>query len=384
MRALLTNLTAAFSENQLAQLCAEVPDFMVVHRQLTQSRGNAEIVDLLLDYAEQTLQIDELLALAKEYDPQIYEQYKPYYNLVTTGQNDLAGQALGKYHIVERLGGGGMADVYKAFQSGLARYVAIKVIHASLADNEEFLERFEREAMAVAGLHHPSIVQVFDFDREDDRYYMVMELIKGPTLAEELAARRANGPSFSLGEVSGIAVALAGAIDYAHGRGMIHRDLKPGNVMFTPTRRVVLTDFGIARVMNIPSYTVTNAIIGTPAYMSPEQARGKPVDKSSDIYSLGVILYELLTGQTPFEGDQLLTMMLKLVNDPPPLPTSINPHLPQAVEEVVLKAMSKKSSRPFIPLPASWPRRWLKPPGARATIPYPPAIGTRPRRIRPT
>jgi serine/threonine protein kinase len=347
IRRLLSELTAGLSPEELRQLYYAVPDFKAIHHQLADSRGKAEIINRLLDYAEQTLQVDKVLALAREYDPVAYEKYKPYQEFTSGNPADLIGKNLGKYHIIEWLGQGGMAQVYKAYQPGLARFVAIKIIHSHLLDNEEFIERFEHEAMAVANLRHPNIVQVFDFDREGDRCYMVMEFIEGPTLQAEIEARRANQSLLPLSETVIIVKSLAEAIDYAHSRGMIHRDLKPGNILFTPKKRVVLTDFGIARFMDVPSYTMTNAIVGTPAYMSPEQAQGEPVDERSDIYSLGVILYEMATGQVPFQDASPVAVILKLVSGSWPVPTSINPNLPPPVEDVILKAMSHHPANRF-------------------------------------
>jgi serine/threonine protein kinase len=344
IRALLLEWTEDFSEQQLRQLYIDLPDFRPVHRQLATIRGKIEIIDRLLEYAEQTLQLDELLTLAHEHNPAMYEKHQPYYELTSVARRDLAGQNLGKYRLVDRLGYGGMADVYKAYQAGLSRFVAIKIIHSHLADNEELLERFENEAMAVANLRHPNIVQVFDFDREDDLYYMAMEFVDGPTLETELKKYRQQNQPYPIEETLTIFQALGGAIDYAHSRGMIHRDLKPGNIMFTPRRRVVLTDFGIARFTDRPQFTVTNAVVGTPAYMSPEQAQGEPVDTRTDIFSLGVILYEMLTGRIPFEGDNPFAIVLKLVSDSWPRPRAIKPDLSPALEQVILKAMSKHPS----------------------------------------
>jgi serine/threonine protein kinase len=341
IRALLTELTVALTEEELRQIYFDLPEFKPVHHQLAGSNGKAEIIDRLLEYAEQTLQLDDLLALARENNRSLYEKHQPYYEIITAARRDLVGRDLGKYRLVERLGQGGMADVYKAYQASLARYVAIKVIHSHLAEDEEFIERFESEAMAVARLHHPHIVQVFDFAREDDLYYTVMELVDGPTLEAELKRYKEQQAIMPLAETAAIFQALASAIDYAHEREVIHRDLKPSNIMFTSRRRVVLTDFGIARIMSMPSFTSKNAVIGTPAYMSPEQAQGEAVDKCSDIYSLGVILYELATGRVPFEGDHPIAIVLKLVNESWPLPTNVNPSLLPAVEQVILKAMSK-------------------------------------------
>ena len=255
--------------------------------------------------------------------------------------NDLVGRNIGKYRVVARLGRGGMAEVYKAYQPGLNRYVAIKVLHGHLAGDEDFIERFEREAAAVAQLRHSHIVTVYDFDIEDGRYYMVMEFVEGPTLKAELKERSVQGQIFTLSETARIFFSLASAIDYAHTRGMVHRDLKPANVMFTSDGQVVLTDFGIARIVGATRLTLTGAIAGTPAYMSPEQGQGERGDERSDIYSLGVVLYEMVTGQVPFDADTPFAIILKHINDPLPLPTEIYPDIPEAVERVILKAMSK-------------------------------------------
>jgi tRNA A-37 threonylcarbamoyl transferase component Bud32 len=255
--------------------------------------------------------------------------------------SDLVGKTIGKYRIVARLGRGGMAEVYKGYQPGLDRYVAVKVLHSHLADEEDFIGRFEREATAVARLRHPNIVQVYDFDAEGNTYYMVMEFVEGPTLKAELKERSMKGQTFSLPEVSRIFSALASAIDYAHSRGMVHRDLKPANVMFTAEGQVVLTDFGIARIMGATRYTMTGAISGTPAYMSPEQGQGERGDERSDIYSLGVILYEMVTGRVPFDADTPFAIIMKHINDPLPLPTTVNSAVPEVVERIILKAMSK-------------------------------------------
>jgi serine/threonine protein kinase len=255
--------------------------------------------------------------------------------------SDLVGNTLGKYRIVARLGRGGMAEVYKAYQPGLDRYVAIKVLHSHLADDEGFIGRFEREAAAVARLRHPHIVQVHDFDVDSGLYFMVMEFVEGPTLKAELNERIGQDQIFALPETSRIISALASAIDYAHSRGMVHRDLKPANIMFTSEGQVVLTDFGIARIVGATRFTLTGAISGTPVYMSPEQGQGERGDERSDIYSLGVILYEMVTGQVPFDADTPFAIILKHINNPLPLPTTIKPDIPEAVERAILKAMSK-------------------------------------------
>ena len=252
-----------------------------------------------------------------------------------------AGETIGKYRIIERLGRGGMADVYKAYQPGLDRYVAIKVLHSFLAEEEDFVGRFEREATAVAKLRHPNIVQVIDFDHERDLYYMVMEFIDGPTLKAELRERSRMGQPFDPKETARILTAIGNAVDYAHRRGMVHRDLKPANIMFTSEGQPVLTDFGIAKIVGATRYTVTGAVSGTPAYMSPEQGQGERGDERSDIYSLGVILYEMVTGRVPFDADTPFAIIMKHINDPLPLPRQVYPQLPESVERVILKTLSK-------------------------------------------
>ncbi|UCG25867.1 MAG: serine/threonine-protein kinase PknK, partial [Chloroflexota bacterium] len=259
---------------------------------------------------------------------------------------DLIGKTLGKYQIVVRVGRGGMARVYKAYQASLDRYVALKVLHTHLAEEANFVERFEREATAVARLRHPGIVQVFDYDVEEDYYYIVMEFIEGPTLKAELserAKRKAESEQniFTFDEIGLLLSALADAIDYAHGRGMVHRDLKPGNIMFTVDGEALLTDFGLARIAYASRHTQTGALSGTPAYMAPEQVQGGHVDGRTDIYSLGVVTFELLTGQVPFTADTSYGIMTKHVTDDVPSIIGLNPDVTSEIEATVLKAMSK-------------------------------------------
>ncbi len=253
----------------------------------------------------------------------------------------LTGQTLGKYKLFARLGKGGMARVYKAYQPNLDRYVAVKVMHSHLAEEAEFVSRFEREASAVAHLRHPHIVQVFDFDNEHNTYYMVMEFIEGPTLKTELEERNLRSISFTLPEVTSVITDLASAIDYAHERGMIHRDIKPANVLFTNDGQAVLTDFGIVRMRGTPSYTMTGVIAGTPAYMSPEQAQSAKSDSRSDIYSIGVILYEMVIGQQPFAADNPWEILKKHIETPLAFPTNTNILLTPELETVILKALAK-------------------------------------------
>ncbi len=260
---------------------------------------------------------------------------------------DLIGQTVGKYRIVARLGRGGMAEVYKAYQPGLDRYVAIKVLHSYLAEDPDFIGRFEREARAVANLRHPNIVQVFDFDVQDNLYYMAMEFVDGPTLKAELYERSQQGQLFSLEETTRVMVALCEAIDYAHQHGMVHRDLKPANFILNKEGQVLILDFGIAKIVGATQYTLTGALSGTPTYMSPEQGQGERGDARSDIYSLGVVLYEMATGRVPFDADTPFAVIMKHISDPLPLPRSINPNLPEPVERVILKALSKNPDDRF-------------------------------------
>lgn len=251
------------------------------------------------------------------------------------------GKTIGRYQIVEHLGRGGMAEVYKAYQPALDRYVAIKLMHSFLADDEDFLGRFQREARAIGRLRHPNIVQVHDFDVEDGIYYMVMEFIDGYTLKEKLYNLAASNAILPLDEALRITRDVTAALAYAHKRGMVHRDVKPANIMINREHQVILTDFGIAKILSGPQYTASGAMIGTPAYMSPEQGMGEPGDARSDIYSLGIVLFQMATGQLPYDADTPLAIVLKHVNSPLPIPSKINPALPSEVERIILKTLAK-------------------------------------------
>jgi serine/threonine protein kinase len=260
----------------------------------------------------------------------------------------LTGRTLGNYRIVARIGRGGMATVYQAYQPALERYVAIKVLHRQLAeDDPQFVKRFQREAKAVASLRHPNIIQVFDFGVDDEVPYMVMEYVAGRTLKTELNALAERGEVMSLDAVSTTFQAVAGALAYAHGRGMVHRDIKPANVMLTTKGDVILMDFGVARIVGATQYTATGAVVGTPAYLSPEQGKGERGDERSDIYAMGVVLYEMITGRVPFDADTPLAVIFKHISDPLPLPRHVNPRVPEEVEGVILKAMAKEPSERY-------------------------------------
>jgi WD40 repeat protein/serine/threonine protein kinase len=261
--------------------------------------------------------------------------------------SNLIGKMLGKYHIVEAIGRGGMAQVYKGYQAGIERYVAIKVLHHHLAQDPGFVSRFEREAMAMARLRHPNIVQLHDFDREADpdggpsRHYIVMELVNGPTLKAELENRKVQEQLLQPEEAALLLSVVAQAVQYAHSRGMIHRDLKPANIMFGSNGQPLVTDFGLARLLDMGGDLSTGITAGTPAYMSPEQAQGERGDERSDIYSLGIVLYEMVTGELPFHDEAAFKVIFKHINEPMPLPSERRPDLPVALEQVILKATAK-------------------------------------------
>lgn len=250
----------------------------------------------------------------------------------------------GKYKILRRLGRGGMAEVYLAHQENLGRDVAIKLMHAFLASEQDFLHRFKREARAMAAMNHPNIVGVYDFDvYGESTYYLVMEYISGGTLKDKLAQLAEKGERLPLETAVQIGIEVASALEYAHQRNMIHRDVKPANIMINDTGHAILTDFGIVKLVGGQSmaYTATGALIGTPAYMSPEQALGKPGDARSDIYSLGTLLFQMVTGHLPFDADTPLAIVMKHVNDPVPSPAAFNPQVPSPLQDIVLKAMAK-------------------------------------------
>ena len=189
---------------------------------------------------------------------------------------NLVGSTVGKYRVVARMGRGGMAEVYKAYQPGLKRYVALKTLHSHLVEDQDLITKFEHEARAVASLRHPNIVAAYDFGHEGETFYLATEFIDGPTLKNELKARSVADKPLTFREIALIVASLCSAIDHAHSKGMIHRDIKPANVMINEEGRVLLVDFGLARIMGATQYMPTGALIGTPAYMSPEQGHGKP------------------------------------------------------------------------------------------------------------
>ncbi|MCB9136653.1 MAG: serine/threonine protein kinase [Anaerolineales bacterium] len=254
----------------------------------------------------------------------------------------LEGYTLGKYRVMEPLGKGGMAQVYRAFHPQLERYVAIKVLRTDLVEEEEFLARFQREARAVAGLRHPNIVQVYDFDAHENVYYMVMELLEGDTLKAYENAFRARGTRMPWGEMLRIMMDILEGLQYAHDENLIHRDLKPANIMLTRKGQAVITDFGVAQIIGGTKHTASGALMGTLSYMAPEQGMQGLTSPQSDIYSLGVVFYEMLTGKTPFEADTPLAILMKHLNDPLPLPRTLDPDIPEPLERILLKALAKQ------------------------------------------
>ncbi len=250
---------------------------------------------------------------------------------------DLTGKQLGPYQIVAPLGEGGMAAVFRAYQPGMERYVALKVLPRQLAEDPEFSARFQREARLLAQLQHPHILPVFDFGQAEGYSFIVMPFVPSGTLTDSM-----QGQPLPLPRVRQVISQVGDALNYAHGRGLVHRDVKPSNVLMDESGNCLLTDFGLARMVEgSVNLTATGTIMGTPAYMSPEQGAGQTIDSRSDIYSLGIILYEMATGRVPYKAETPIAVVFMHVSGPLPLPRSLNPALPEAVERVILKALAK-------------------------------------------
>ena len=253
-------------------------------------------------------------------------------------QNTLSGSLFaGRYRVTRKLGGGGMADVYLAEDQELGRRVAVKILHQRYANDEQFVERFRREATHAAGLSHPNIVSIFDRGEADGSYFIVMEYVEGKTLKELI---RGRGPCPIPVAIAYTRQILSG-LRYAHRNGVVHRDIKPHNVIVDPEGVVKVTDFGIARA-GASQMTEEGAIIGTAQYLSPEQARGAPVDQTSDLYSTGIVLYELLTAEVPFSGDTPVEIAMKHLSEIPDPPSELRAEVPDDLDNVVLRALSKE------------------------------------------
>ena len=266
------------------------------------------------------------------------------------------GKTIGRVRIDKLLARGGMAEVYLGTHLTLERPVAIKLLHSHIEEEPTLLERFHREAKVVAGLRHPNIVQIFDFDTSDGHPYIVMEYLKGPTLATYLRNLHQRNERIPQHQVARLLKALTDALDYAHGQGVIHRDIKPGNILLhnktgdipldkplTNDVEAILTDFGLVRIMHAATQTASGMVSGTPAYMSPEQARGDKTDHRTDIYSLGIVLYEMLAGRVPFEADSTMAVIYMQIHTPPP-PI---PEVPPAVQAVLDRALVKEPNERY-------------------------------------
>lgn len=260
----------------------------------------------------------------------------------------LIGATIGNYEIQALIGSGGMATVYRGFDQNLGRAVAIKILSEEARAHPGFVDRFRQEARIIANLRHPNIVQVYDFGVHNGMPYMVQELLPGPTLEQRITDAVRSGRFLPPDEVIAITRQLAAALDAAHAAGIIHRDVKPANAMWNTLGDLVLTDFGIARsTLASGSQTQGGMVVGTPGYLSPEQAQGLPVTPASDIYSLGVVVFEMLAGRLPFDGDTPMSIAIQHIQTPPPPLRTLRPDIPPAVEAVVLRALAKDPSARF-------------------------------------
>jgi serine/threonine protein kinase len=263
----------------------------------------------------------------------------------------MVGTLLNHYRITRVIGSGGMGEVYAAEDTKLHRHVAVKVLPAVVANDPERRQRLEREAHAIAALNHPNIVTIYSIEQVDGHLFLTMELVQGRPLSQLIRAR-----GLSLEQLLNLAIPLADAVSAAHQQGIVHRDLKPDNIMVTDDGRPKVLDFGIARLADVAAVadadtTVATSrltgdmrVIGTIAYMSPEQAEGRSVDQRSDIFSLGIVLYEMATGERPFKGDTAVSMLSSIVKDTAPAITTLNPALPGELARIVRRSLAKETA----------------------------------------
>lgn len=253
----------------------------------------------------------------------------------------------GRYRIEALLGQGGMSAVYKATDPNLKRVVAVKIIHPHLSSDPSFVQRFESEASAVASLRHPNIVQVYDFNNDNGVYYMVLEFIPGETLQDRLKRLVEAGRQLPIEDSIKFAINISDAVGYAHQRGMVHRDIKPANIMLDVHGQAILMDFGIVKILGGDSHTSTGAVVGTARYISPELIRGEVADQRADLYSLGVTLYEMLSGRPPFVADSAMTLMMMHLNDPVPNVRSFRQDVPAELARILERCLAKDRSQRY-------------------------------------
>lgn len=249
----------------------------------------------------------------------------------------------GRYRVIDRIGSGGMSVVYRAQDLSLGRIVALKVLHENLTDDEGFLRRFQREAHAVANLSHPNIVTVHDIGQDNNRHYIVMEFVDGRTLKQLIRLQNQQGRPLIVSQALDLGIQVCAGIGYAHRANLIHCDVKSQNILVTRDERVKVADFGIARAMSeATQHTLDGQIWGTPHYFSPEQAAGQPASPASDVYAIGVVLFELLTGRLPFLAETPTALALKHMQEPPPRASEFNPLVPQQLDQILLKVLAKE------------------------------------------